>query len=58
MKQTTAMTQDSFEKARSAFFGNVKKTSSPSAPATGEMTPQSEPARETAGPLTGTTASS
>jgi hypothetical protein len=52
MKQTNAMTEDSFEKARSAFFGTVAATSNQNAPASGAMTPHNEPPRETAGQLT------
>jgi hypothetical protein len=52
MKQTNAKSEDSFEKARSAFFGTVAATSDQSAPASGAMTPRSEPPRETAGQLT------
>jgi hypothetical protein len=46
------MPQDSFEKARSAFFGTVTASSNPNAPASGAITPRNEPPRETAVPLT------
>jgi len=58
MKQTKAMPEDSFEKARAAFFGNVKATSSQTAPVVGAQTPRNEPIRESAGQLVSAVASS
>jgi len=57
MKQTKVMPEDSFEKARAAFFGNVKATSSQTAPAAGVTTPRIEPIRESAGQLVSAVAS-
>jgi hypothetical protein len=51
MNQTTAMPQDSFEKARAAFFGKSNATSNQNAPAADAMTPRNEPVRETAAQL-------
>jgi|HubBroStandDraft_2_1064218.scaffolds.fasta_scaffold624113_1 hypothetical protein len=58
MSQTTVVTQDSFEKARMAFFGNVIATSSQNAMEAGAMVPRNEPARETAAQMTQTKAAS
>lgn len=58
MKQTTAMTQDSFEKARSAFFGKAIPTSNQNAPAAAAMTPRNEAAQVPAAKLLGASASS
>jgi hypothetical protein len=58
MNQPTARKEDSFERARAAFFGKVTVKSSPSAPATGTMAPQNEPPRETSSQLTAVAASS
>jgi hypothetical protein len=52
MKQTNGMPEDSFEKARSAFFGTVTATPNQNAPASGATTPRNEPPRETSGQLT------
>jgi len=52
------MPEDSFEKARAAFFGNVKATSSQTAPVVGAQTPRNEPIRESAGQLVSAVASS
>jgi hypothetical protein len=52
MKQTNGMPEDSFEKARSAFFGTVTSTSNPNVPASGAITPRNEPPRETAAQFT------
>jgi hypothetical protein len=58
MSQTNAITEDSFEKARSAFFGKVPATPNQTAPAAGAMVPRNEPVRESAGPMTQTMAAS
>ena len=58
MKQTKVMPEDSFEKARAAFFGNAKATSSQTAPAAGAQTPRNEPIRENVGQLVSAVASS
>ena len=58
MSQTNPVQQDSFEKARAAFFGKTIVTSSPSAPAGGTMVPQTEPARESSGQLAAAAAAS
>jgi hypothetical protein len=52
MKKTSAKTEDSFEKARSAFFGTAAATSNQNAPASGAMTPRNEPPRENAAQMT------
>jgi len=56
MSETQPMQQDSFEKARAAFFAKVSVASKPSAPQAGAMTPRNEPARETAAQPTAATA--
>jgi hypothetical protein len=58
MKQSKIMPEDSFEKARAAFFGNTKPISTQTAPATGAQTPRNEPIRESAGQLVSAVASS
>jgi len=58
MNQPNAMPQDSFEKARSAFFGKANVTSNQNAPAASAMTPRNEAAQEPAAQLTGALASS
>jgi hypothetical protein len=58
MKQTNAMQQDSFEKARSAFFGKASVTSDQNSPAAGAMTPRNEAAQAPAAQLPGASASS
>jgi len=58
MKQTSVMQQDSFEKARSAFFGKANAASSQNAPAASAMTPRNEAVQEPAAQLTGALASS
>jgi hypothetical protein len=57
MTQPTAMKQDSFEKARMAFFGKVTATSSQKAPEAAAMAPPNEPAREAAAQMTEAVAS-
>jgi hypothetical protein len=52
MSQTQPMQEDSFEKARAAFFGKVRVESKPSAPQAGAMTPSNETVRETAAQTT------
>jgi hypothetical protein len=51
MSQTSQVQQDSFEKARAAFFGKTIVTSSPSAPGSSTMAPQTEPVRESSAQL-------
>lgn len=51
MNQTTAMPQDSFEKARAVFFGKSNAKSNQNAPAAGAMTPRNEAAQENAAQL-------
>jgi hypothetical protein len=51
MSQTIAMPQDSFEKARAAFFGKSNAKSNQNAPAAEAMAPRNEPACETAAQL-------
>jgi len=51
MSQTRPVQEDSFEKARAAFFGKVGVTSKPSAPQASSMVPPTEPVRETSGQL-------
>jgi hypothetical protein len=58
MNQPNAMPQDSFEKARSAFFGKANATSNQNAPAAGAMTLRNEGAQEPAAQLPGASASS
>jgi hypothetical protein len=52
MKQTKTVTEDSFEKARAAFFGKVKATPSQNLPNAVAMAPSNDSARESAGQLT------
>jgi hypothetical protein len=56
MNQTTAMPEDSFEKARSAFFGKSNAKSNQNAPEAGTMTPRNEAAQDTAAQLPGAAA--
>ena len=58
MSQTRPVQQDSFEKARAAFFGKAIVTSTPSAPQVATMAPQTEPVRETSGQLAATAVAS
>jgi hypothetical protein len=58
MSDTTLIRQDSFEKARAAFFGKSSVTSSKSDPATSTVAQQTEPVRESSGQLTATAAAS
>jgi hypothetical protein len=51
MSQNTAMPEDSFEKARSAFFGKSNAKSNQNAPAADAMTPRNEAAQATAAQL-------
>jgi hypothetical protein len=51
MSQIRPVQEDSFEKARAAFFGKVSVTSKPSAPQASPMVPQPESVRETSGQL-------
>jgi len=52
------MTEDSFEKARMAFFGKVAPSSNQNAQAAGAMAAHSEPAREPDAQMTQAVASS
>jgi hypothetical protein len=51
MNQNTAMPEDSFEKARSAFFGKSNAKSNQNAPEADAMTPRNEASKETAAQL-------
>jgi hypothetical protein len=57
MNQTTAIPEDSFEKARSAFFGKSNAQSNQSSPEAGAMTARNEAAQDNATQLPGAAAS-
>ncbi len=51
MSENTAMPEDSFEKARSAFFGKSNAQSDQNASEAAAMTPRNEAAQDTAAQL-------